>query len=67
MCEDGGHIWVCDEPGCERGICSKCIEVPEEELSQLGAPNVKFKCVLCHWKIRDKTLTYFISFVGFNF
>jgi len=67
MCEDGGHIWECDEPRCEHAICDKCIEVLSEELRQLDEPNVKFTCVSCHWKMRSKSEAYFVSFFGFNF
>jgi hypothetical protein len=49
MCQDGGLIWECDESDCGRAVCSKCIEIPAEEMSKLEAPNVKFKCVRCHW------------------
>ncbi len=67
MCEDGGCIWKCDEPGCDRGICDKCIQVPSEELSKLDAPDIKFTCISCHWKMRSKSLKYFVRFFGFNF
>ena len=67
MCKDGGNIFECNEPGCDHAICDKCIEVPLEELSKIQAPNVKFTCVSCHWKIRSNNLKYFVSFVGFIF
>jgi hypothetical protein len=49
MCQDGGRIWECDTPGCERGVCSNCIDIPPSELSQLDRPDVHFTCVSCEW------------------
>ena len=49
MCQDGGLIWECDTPGCERAVCDQCIRVPPDELYKLQLPDVMFKCVSCHW------------------
>lgn len=69
MCQDGGEIWLCDEQGCHRAVCSKCIEIPANELSKLSGPSVKFACPSCHWKLcRNTSSPYFASafFVSFH-
>jgi hypothetical protein len=64
MCQDGGKIWECDERDCQRAVCSKCIEIPSEEIKKLKDQNVKFRCVSCHWKMSKDM--YFVSFFFFN-
>jgi hypothetical protein len=64
MCQNGGELWLCDKPGCERAVCSDCIKIPAEERSKLESHDVKFTCVSCHWlACRNKQLTYWVSYL----
>jgi hypothetical protein len=70
MCQDGGELWECDTPDCQRAVCSRCVEVPAEEHSKLQAPNVTFTCLACHWSWKKPNTTptpYFVSAFSVSF
>ncbi|KAI6036721.1 hypothetical protein BKA83DRAFT_4120408 [Pisolithus microcarpus] len=50
MCRDGGVLWICDEIGCNRVICHRCLIVPEQCMGLLKEDGITFKCITCHWK-----------------
>ncbi|KAI6122442.1 hypothetical protein EDD16DRAFT_1518335 [Pisolithus croceorrhizus] len=50
MCRDGGDLWLCDELGCNRVVCHKCLIVPKESVEMVKQAGVTFKCMTCHWK-----------------
>ena len=62
-------MWLCDEANCGRAVCNNCIIIPAQELGRLGAENVHFTCVSCHWKlcVRNDRPTYFVSALLFLF
>ncbi|KAI6018542.1 hypothetical protein PISMIDRAFT_96846 [Pisolithus microcarpus 441] len=43
MCRDGGDLWLCDEIGCNRVVCHKCLIVPKESIQMVEQVDVTFK------------------------
>ncbi|KAI6007526.1 hypothetical protein F5J12DRAFT_782570 [Pisolithus orientalis] len=48
---DGGTLWPCDQAGCRRVVCNKCVVVLEDCLEEVTQLPVTFRCVACHWKM----------------
>ncbi|KAI6144062.1 hypothetical protein BKA82DRAFT_4017261 [Pisolithus tinctorius] len=48
---DGGTLWPCDQAGCRRVVCNKCVVVPVDCLEEVTQLPVTFRCVACHWKM----------------
>ncbi|KAI6143036.1 hypothetical protein BKA82DRAFT_4017785 [Pisolithus tinctorius] len=51
MWRDGGTLWPCDQAGCRRVVCNKCVVVPGDCLAEVTQLPVTFRCVACHWKM----------------
>lgn len=58
MCGDGGSHFFCDS--CPRITCRRCISVPAEDEDNLIKPDIKFRCVRCHWKGDDSGTPYMV-------
>ncbi|KAG2129402.1 uncharacterized protein EDB93DRAFT_1108692 [Suillus bovinus] len=70
ICQDGtssngkDSLYACEEPGCLRVMCTRCMLLPASHLHLIEQPGVKFRCVHCH-TLLDKRSGDLTPFYGF--
>ncbi|KAG2752986.1 hypothetical protein P692DRAFT_20660147, partial [Suillus brevipes Sb2] len=50
---EGHRLYNCDE--CPRAICSRCMKIHTSCAGDLEEPDVRFRCVLCHIKLTQRS------------
>ncbi|KAG2088383.1 uncharacterized protein F5147DRAFT_781021 [Suillus discolor] len=70
ICQDGtpsngkDSLYACEESGCPRVMCTRCMLLPASHLHLIEQPGVKFRCLHCH-TLLDKRSGDLTPFYGF--